>query len=296
MATCSRLASRRSPQRCWRIPLAQAFAFPVAAGQQASFRHVCRPVTANSTAVMGTSSMNANNPADAPQSGPERASSRSWPGYVAVAIVGAILLSTGAAAWFLHDIHFPSAAEVTSRRVIVSEIGRRGRSFAQGDLSLPPVEAKDMPADVVNAVLSIEDRRFYRHGGVDRLSELRAFRQNFEAGKIVSGGSTITQQLVKILFLGPQRTYKRKIQEAAISIWIEHQSDQERNSDELPEPCLPWFRRDRLSGGCKALLRQEGRRFEPAGSGHAGRNDQRPGPGRSVSRSRRGAQAGRNRS
>jgi 1A family penicillin-binding protein len=94
--------------------------------------------------------------------------------------------------------------------------------FRKGNLQLAPIAAKDMPANVIDAVLSIEDRRFYRHYGVDPLSMVRALRANSEAGRVVAGGSTITQQLVKILFLGPQRTYKRKIQEAAISLWIEH--------------------------------------------------------------------------
>ena len=91
-----------------------------------------------------------------------------------------------------------------------------------GELKLAPVEAKDMPPDLINAVLSIEDRRFYERGAVDFLSMARAFGQNLAAGKIVAGGSTITQQLVKTDFLGPQRTYQRKIREAAISIWLEH--------------------------------------------------------------------------
>ena len=149
-------------------------------------------------------------------------SSRSRLRYVVAAIVGAIFFLIGAVSWFLHDVHFPSAAEVTSRRVIVLKSADGHDLLQKRDLRLPPVDAKDMPAEIVSAVLSIEDRRFYQHGGVDLLSVLRALRQNTEAGKTVAGGSTITQQLVKILFLGPERTYKRKIQEAAISIWVEH--------------------------------------------------------------------------
>ena len=149
-------------------------------------------------------------------------SSKSRLRYVVAAIVGAIFFLIGAVSWFLHDVHFPSAAEVTSRRVIVLKSADGHDLLQKRDLRLPPVDAKDMPAEIVSAVLSIEDRRFYQHGGVDLLSVLRALRQNTEAGKTVAGGSTITQQLVKILFLGPERTYKRKIQEAAISIWVEH--------------------------------------------------------------------------
>ncbi len=161
--------------------------------------------------------------ASSPESGSAvQARSTSRLRYVAALITGAILLLAGAASGFLYDVHFPSAAEVTSRRVIVLK-SADGQDLRQnGNLRLAPVEVRDMPAVVVNAVLSIEDRRFYRHGGVDPLSALRALRQNIEGGKIVAGGSTITQQLVKILFLSPQRTYRRKAQEAAIAIWIEH--------------------------------------------------------------------------
>jgi len=94
------------------------------------------------------------------------------------------------------------------------------RLVSKGEFQLPPVSAKDMPGDVVNAVLSIEDKRFYQRGAIDPRSMLRAFIENERAGQVVAGGSTITQQLAKILFLDPQRTYRRKIQEAAIAIWL----------------------------------------------------------------------------
>jgi 1A family penicillin-binding protein len=161
--------------------------------------------------------------ASSPNSGSAmQARSRSRLRFAAAGFAGAILLLAGAVSGFLYDVHFPSAAEVTSRRVIVLKSADGQDLRRKGNLQLAPVEVRDIPAVVVNAVLSIEDRRFYRHGGVDPLSELRALRQNIEGGKILSGGSTITQQLVKILFLSPERTYRRKAQEAAIAIWIEH--------------------------------------------------------------------------
>ncbi len=130
--------------------------------------------------------------------------------------------SVGILTWLLAGIHFPSTAEVTSRRVIVLQSADGQDLQRKGRLTLAPVAAKDMPADVVNAVLSIEDRHFYRHGAVDFRSVLRALKDNMDAGKVVAGGSTITQQLVKMLFVGPERTYLRKIREAAIAFWIEH--------------------------------------------------------------------------
>jgi 1A family penicillin-binding protein len=133
-----------------------------------------------------------------------------------------VVVLAGGLSWLLRGTHFPSAVEVTSRRIIVLKSADGHDLSRNGHVRLPTVQASRMPADVVNAVLSIEDRRFHQHGAIDVWSELRALRQNINAGKIVAGGSTITQQLVKILFLGPERTYRRKIQEAAISIWLEH--------------------------------------------------------------------------
>lgn len=140
---------------------------------------------------------------------------------VAAALIALVCIS-GSVSWLLAGTHFPSAAGLMSRRVIVLKSADGQALLHQGSLQLAAIDAKDMPARVIDAVLSIEDRRFYRHGGVDWLSVLRALRQNIKAGKIIAGGSTITQQLVKIFFLGPERTYDRKVHEAAIAIWLEH--------------------------------------------------------------------------
>ena len=72
-----------------------------------------------------------------------------------------------------------------------------------------------------NALIAIEDRRFRSHFGVDPVSLVRAAVQNFAAGRVVQGGSTITQQLAKNLFLKPERTYGRKAQELVLALWLE---------------------------------------------------------------------------
>ena len=151
---------------------------------------------------------------------PHRSRSRGVYAFAALLIL--ISLATGAATvWFLTSIR-PSLREVTSRRVIELTTADGHDLFRSGQLKLAPVAAQDMPPDVINAVLSIEDRHFYEHSGLDFTSMVRAFMQNTEAGKVVAGGSTITQQLVKITFLSPERTYGRKIREAAMSFWLEH--------------------------------------------------------------------------
>src|SRR5262249_30185018 len=76
---------------------------------------------------------------------------------------------------------------------------------------------------LTKAVLSIEDHRFYQHFGVDPLGIARAAHRNMEAGDISEGGSTITQQLVKVRYVGRERTYTRKAREAMAAIWLESQ-------------------------------------------------------------------------
>ncbi len=83
------------------------------------------------------------------------------------------------------------------------------------------VNLDDIPEYVRTAFIAIEDRRFYQHSGVDAKSVIRALAQNLTTGKIVSGGSTITQQVTKNLILGPQKSYARKIKEAILSARIE---------------------------------------------------------------------------
>ncbi len=78
-----------------------------------------------------------------------------------------------------------------------------------------------IPDHVKKAFVAIEDERFYRHHGIDLIGIARALLYDIKAGRIVQGGSTITQQLAKLLFLKPERNISRKIKEAALSIQIE---------------------------------------------------------------------------
>ena len=79
----------------------------------------------------------------------------------------------------------------------------------------------EMSAYIPMAVIAIEDRRFKQHYGVDPLGLVRAMATNLMAGRLIQGGSTLTQQLAKNLFLKPQRTLDRKIQEAILAVWLE---------------------------------------------------------------------------
>jgi penicillin-binding protein 1A len=83
------------------------------------------------------------------------------------------------------------------------------------------VRLGEVPDYVPNAVIAIEDRRFRSHYGIDPWGLGRAMLANLQAGRIVQGGSTITQQLAKNLFLKPERTFERKVQEMVLAIWLE---------------------------------------------------------------------------
>ncbi|MGH3440992.1 MAG: PBP1A family penicillin-binding protein [Nitriliruptorales bacterium] len=83
------------------------------------------------------------------------------------------------------------------------------------------VALAEVPADLVAAVVAIEDRRFFLHRGVDVPAIARAAVRNVEAGEITEGGSTITQQYVKNTILGPVRTFDRKVKEAVLAYQLE---------------------------------------------------------------------------
>ncbi len=96
-----------------------------------------------------------------------------------------------------------------------NEIGRRG---IRSDDS---VALDKMPDFLIKATLATEDRRFYEHFGIDVMGTLRALVVNAQGESSVQGGSSITQQLAKNLFLSPERTLERKIKEAFLSLWLE---------------------------------------------------------------------------
>ena len=95
------------------------------------------------------------------------------------------------------------------------EVGRRGILH---DDSVP---LEQMPPYLIQAVLATEDRRFYEHFGIDLIGTLRAVTVNARASGVVQGGSSITQQLAKNVFLSNERTIERKVKEAYLAVWLE---------------------------------------------------------------------------
>ena len=84
-----------------------------------------------------------------------------------------------------------------------------------------PVSLSGVPDQFIQALIATEDTRFYKHRGLDLRGTARAAYRNVRAGRIVEGGSTLTQQLAKILFLTPERSYDRKLKEIVLALKIE---------------------------------------------------------------------------
>jgi 1A family penicillin-binding protein len=146
--------------------------------------------------------------------------------FAAVGPIAALAL-LGMIVWFLESSPNIPTSERTAQYGFLLEaengqpIGRVGTFAASG-------ERNDFPEHLVKAVLSVEDRRFYQHFGIDPIGLLRALGRNIAAGAIVEGGSTITQQLVKIETKDNDRTYRRKLREALAAVWMElrHSKDE----------------------------------------------------------------------
>ena len=97
-----------------------------------------------------------------------------------------------------------------------------GQVFAaRGAAKGEKVEIDRLPADLVHAVIAIEDRRFYSHHGIDLRGILRAASHDLYGDGGIEGASTITQQLVRMSYLSPERSLRRKVQEVILALWLE---------------------------------------------------------------------------
>ena len=109
---------------------------------------------------------------------------------------------------------------------IIAENGNEVQSF--GTIYSEVVRSEELPQYTVDAIVSTEDRRFYSHFGFDIISFTRAMIANVFAGRYAQGGSTITQQVAKNLFLTSQKSIKRKVQELLLAFWLEHKFNKEQ--------------------------------------------------------------------
>lgn len=132
-----------------------------------------------------------------------------------IAVVGVVI-------WV--GAHLPpiQSLEIPKRPPTIQIVGMDGSLLAQrGEMAGANVSLKDLPPYLPKAFIAIEDRRFYSHFGIDPIGILRALVTNVLHRGVSQGGSTLTQQLAKNLFLTQERTMARKLQEAELAIWLE---------------------------------------------------------------------------
>jgi penicillin-binding protein 1A len=135
--------------------------------------------------------------------------------WAAIAVVGAVVWA---------GAHLPpiQALEIPKRPPTIEITGVDGSVLAtRGEMAGANVALKDLPPYLPKAFIAIEDRRFYSHYGVDPLGILRAAIANVLHRGVSQGGSTLTQQLAKNLFLTQERTLQRKLQEVELALWLE---------------------------------------------------------------------------
>jgi penicillin-binding protein 1A len=135
--------------------------------------------------------------------------------WAAIALVG-VIVYVGA--------HLPAiqALEIPKRPPTIQITGSDGSVLAtRGEMAGANVALKDLPPYLPEAFIAIEDRRFYSHYGVDPLGIARAAVANILHRGVSQGGSTLTQQLAKNLFLTQERTLQRKLQEVELALWLE---------------------------------------------------------------------------
>lgn len=135
-----------------------------------------------------------------------------WVGLFVVAIL----------AWYARELPGIIENPKFKKEISITVLANDGTVIGRyGDLKGNTLSIDDVPNDTINAVLAVEDRRFYHHFGIDPIGLVRAVYVNLRSSDRTQGGSTITQQLAKNLFLTQDKTYKRKIQEAMLALWLE---------------------------------------------------------------------------
>jgi len=153
-------------------------------------------------------------PENAPEKPPRR---RRWP-IVLYSLTGLIFLTV---LWLVITAPLSRALEPLPDPALLLE-SADGRPIAlRGAIKEAPVDVTKLNPQTPAAFVAIEDRRFYRHWGIDPRGMARAFIADMRGGGVRQGGSTITQQLAKTSFLSGDRTIKRKAQEIIIAFWLE---------------------------------------------------------------------------
>ena len=146
-----------------------------------------------------------------------------WLRAMVITVIIGGLLAIGGVVHLARTLPDLSAIEPAPHTGEVVLLDREGRTIARrGQSTSAVITADALPQNLADAVIAVEDRRFYSHFGIDLIGTARAMMSNIRAGRVVQGGSTITQQLAKNLFLSPERTYRRKAQEVLLALWLEN--------------------------------------------------------------------------
>ncbi len=139
-----------------------------------------------------------------------------------------VLFLSIAVTWSLLNLPETESIKI-SRQPSITFLDKQGRIIASyGDIYGQSIQYSDLPKNLINAVIVTEDKRFFFHPGIDLKGIARAAYVNLKARRIVQGGSTITQQLAKNLFLTPERSFTRKLHELILSFWLEMRFSKEQ--------------------------------------------------------------------
>ena len=147
---------------------------------------------------------------------------RSSPVARLLATVAMLVVGWVAAMMIYYTVKYPDPLSIHSDKApTIRILARDGSLLSERGRKHPFIPFDLLPLHVIEAVVAIEDRRFYQHSGVDVSGTIRAAFANLRAGRYAQGGSTITQQLAKNLYLSPERTLMRKLDELSLALWLE---------------------------------------------------------------------------
>ena len=148
--------------------------------------------------------------------------------WAAITVLWLVVVGAGFVGYYAHDLPDTDALTGPETPLSVTVFAADGSTIANvGEMWGAFVPVAEMPPALPEAVLAIEDRRFFEHGGIDVFGVIRAAWRNAVSGRVVAGGSTISQQVAKLVFLSPERSVKRKIQEAMLAFWLEREFTKE---------------------------------------------------------------------
>lgn len=145
-----------------------------------------------------------------------------WVYRILLAVIWFFILLVPVVIYYAYDLPDISTLKLSRSGQAVMVMDRQGGLLATyGDVYGDWLDYDEIPQDLIDAVIATEDRRFFEHGGFDVRGLGRALIKNISSRSVVQGGSTISQQLAKNLFLSADKTLKRKIQELLLSKWLE---------------------------------------------------------------------------